>query len=285
MLVWGWSRFQAQFWWAAGTLVLVLAAVGWYAAEAWAADQLPGGGSRVGLALGVLGAALIGFELLLWPRKRFFRARTRRFGRTQTWMKAHIWLGLACVPVAVLHAGFRLGGPLATTLMTVFAVVIASGVWGLVLQQVVPRLLLEWVPDEVPAAEIERLLTARAEAVGRQLAVAGGGLGGEPVAGAGVVRAAFEKTVRPYLLGAARPAELRVADRAGRYFADLAAAVPGPARDLVRELEEASRLRRQFDLQARLHGWLHHWLWVHLPLSVALAGLLVAHVYAALRYI
>jgi hypothetical protein len=42
--------------------------------------------------------------------------------------------------------------------------------------------------------------------------------------------------------------------------------------------------RRQFDLQARIHGWLHGWLLVHVPVSVVLGLLLLIHVPVALWY-
>lgn len=285
MLVIGRSAFAAQARWAFAAAVLALGVTAWYAAESWDARRLVGGGSRVGLALGVAGAVIILFELLLWPRKRLGRLRTRRLGRAQTWMKAHIWLGLVCVPVVVLHAGFRLGGLLTVTLLAVFAVVIASGIWGLWMQQVIPRRMREMVPDEVPVVEIDRIVVHHANQFARRLEIARGGLGGEPVPGAELVWEAFEKAVRPYLTGMAKPVELRVADRAGRFFAELRASVSELAHPLAGELEEVCRLRRQLDEQARLQRLLHNWLWVHLPLSVLLVGLLVAHIYVALRYI
>ena len=285
MRVTGRSAFAAQARWALFALALAGAAGGWYAVEAARTGRLPGGGSGVGLALGVAGAALILFEMLLWPRKRLFKLRTRRLGRTQTWMKAHIWLGLLCVPVAVLHAGFRLGGPLAAALMGVFAAVILSGVWGLWKQQTIPRRMLELVPDEVPAAEIERIVAHHTGQFERRLRVARGGLGGDPLPGSAEVEKVFVTVARPYLAGEARPAELAVPVRAGRFFAALAAALPDPARPLVADLEDACRLRRQLDEQARLHRQLHAWVWVHLPLSVLLVGLLAAHIVVALRYI
>ena len=55
-------------------------------------------------------------------------------------------------------------------------------------------------------------------------------------------------------------------------------------RTLVGQLEELCERRRQLALQQRLHFWLHNWLWLHLPLSVALLVLLAAHVLFALRY-
>jgi hypothetical protein len=37
-------------------------------------------------------------------------------------------------------------------------------------------------------------------------------------------------------------------------------------------------------LQERLHHWLHGWLLVHIPLSLALIGLGFVHAVVALRY-
>lgn len=285
MLVFGRGRFAAHARWFLLAVGLTAAAGAWYGVESAATGSLASGGSRVGLALGIAGAAIIAFEMLLWPRKRFPAARTWPLFRTKLWMKAHIWLGLVCVPFAVLHSGFRLGGVLPATLMIVFALVITSGVWGLYLQHAIPRRLLELVPDEVPAAEVERVIAAHTAEFVRRLEVDRGSLGGDPVPGIEVVREAFEKNVRAYLAGHDRPAALRVPDRAAGWFADLTAATPADCHPRVRDLDELCGLRRQLDVQTRLHWWLHNWVWVHLPLSVALVGLLVAHVYTALRYI
>jgi hypothetical protein len=285
VLVAGRGQFAAHFRWFVASSALMAAAVGWYAWEYAAAGSRPGGGTRVGLALGVGAALVIAFEMLLWPRKRFPRVRTLPWVRTQWWMKAHIWLGLLCGPVALLHSGFRLGGTLTTVLMVVLAVVLISGVWGLVLQHVLPRRMLERVPDEVPVAEIERIMAAHTTEFADRLAVDRGAFGGEPVPGSEVLTEAFEKHARGYLTGREHPPELRVRERADRWFAALAATTPPASHPRVRELERLCGLRRQFDIQSRLHWWLHNWVWVHLPLSVALVGLLAAHIYTALRYI
>ena len=38
------------------------------------------------------------------------RLRRYRLGRTRTWMRLHIWMGLVCLPVILVHAGFGFGG-------------------------------------------------------------------------------------------------------------------------------------------------------------------------------
>ena len=59
------------------------------------------------------------------------------------WMKAHIWLGLLSVSLLILHSGFHFWNlALSGVLMAVFLIVIASGLWGLALQQVIPTIML-----------------------------------------------------------------------------------------------------------------------------------------------
>src|SRR5258708_37608142 len=106
----------------------------------------PGGGSLTGLVLGTLAAAIFLFELALVGKKTKTFRTARWMPRAQTWMKAHIWLGLLTVPLVVLHSGGRFGGTLTTLFIAVFGLVIASGVWGLLLQNVLPRLLLDAAP-------------------------------------------------------------------------------------------------------------------------------------------
>jgi hypothetical protein len=49
-------------------------------------------------------------------------------------------------------------------------------------------------------------------------------------------------------------------------------------------LEDLCNQRRQLILQSKIHFWLHNWLWVHLPLSVALIVLMFVHIFVALKY-
>jgi len=99
------------------------------------------------------------------------------------------------------------------------------------------------------------------------------------------IRRAFATEIRPYLLdGAASGAAIAQPHVAARTFATLRAASPSAATNLIDRLEQACERRRQFDLQARLHHWLHGWLLVHVPLSVALGVLLAIHIPVALWF-
>jgi hypothetical protein len=142
--------------WFLGTLGLSLAAIAWYGVEGWRRGIWPGGSSRPGLVFGIVGGVIIIFEMLLWVRKKY---RVVRIGRAKLWMKAHIWLGLFCVPLLVLHSGFRWWNlDLSGVLMAVLFIVIASGIWGLALQQFVPTIMLDEIPAETIRSQIDYVL-------------------------------------------------------------------------------------------------------------------------------
>jgi len=121
------------------------------------------GGTPLGLAFGAISLGIFVFAALLSLRKRipFWRAVTVRW-----WLRAHIWLTLLTIPLVILHSGFRLGGPMTTLLMAMYAVVMVSGIYGLILQHFIPTLMLEWLPAETVFEQIPHIraqLAAAAE--------------------------------------------------------------------------------------------------------------------------
>jgi hypothetical protein len=63
-------------------------------------------------------------------------------------MRAHIWLTLLTIPLVLLHSGFRLGGPMTILLVILYIVVMVSGIYGLILQHRLPRVMQERVAVE-----------------------------------------------------------------------------------------------------------------------------------------
>lgn len=317
------NYWALHFRWSVACAIAVCGSGGWYACAARATHRLPGGSSVTGWTFGVLAGLIILFECLIWTRKtRWFR--TRRFlGSAQLWMKAHIWLGLLTVPLVFMHCGFQFGGQFTTILTWVFAIVIASGVFGLVLQNVVPRLLLEHVPGETIYSQIRLVASQYAEEAERIVSLTCGTGQGDhrsvarvtsqtrgtaqligaprrvgaiparspdgnvdfpPVESAQALRDAFERIIRPFLENG-RCVEGRLTNRrrSQAYFHGLRAFVTAEARPAVDAVERLCDRRRDLDLQRRLHFLLHGWLLVHLPLSMALLLLLVLHVVYAIR--
>jgi hypothetical protein len=306
--------------WYFATLIVTLAATVWYTVTSVRAGYWLGGGSLPGLTFGIVGGLIVIFEMLLWVRKKY---RAVRIGRAKLWMKAHIWLGLLCLPLIVLHSGFRWwGGSLSSVLMFAFLGVIVSGIWGLVLQQYLPRIMYENVPAETIRSQIGHILEGLLEESERVVrmtcgedepqtaAVAQGADQKKSFLVIGAVRESgsvqgkflqtgqvrrvpnsdflmifFRETVAPYLRAkSGRGTRLASAKRAGILFQNARTQLDPAAYGALGLLEDACNQRRQFDLQARLHAWLHAWLCVHLPLSLAMFLLMIAHIYYALRY-
>jgi Ca2+/Na+ antiporter len=103
------------------------------------------GSTPVGIVLGSIAFAIFIFAGLLGVRKKLLRLR---IGTVQSWMRAHIWLTLLTIPLVVLHSGFLLGGPMTILLLVLYAIVMVSGIYGLILQHRIPRLMQERVPTE-----------------------------------------------------------------------------------------------------------------------------------------
>ena len=112
------------------------------------------GGTPLGLAFGAISLGIFVFAALLSLRKKI---PLWRVGTVQRWLRAHIWLTFLTIPLILLHSGFRLGGPMTTLLMGLYALVMVSGIYGLVLQHLMPRLMKERLPAETVFEQIPHI--------------------------------------------------------------------------------------------------------------------------------
>src|SRR3569832_1580935 len=138
--------------WALGFAVATAASAVYYHHYASHALYGPTGGSWPGLAFGIAGTTLMVLAALLSVRKRF---RTRRIGCARCWLYLLLWGGLFTVPLILFHSGFSLGGWLTTILMLLFTIVIVSGLFGLLMQQIIPRVMTERLPAETLRTQID----------------------------------------------------------------------------------------------------------------------------------
>ncbi|MEY2483892.1 MAG: hypothetical protein QOK24_2420 [Verrucomicrobiota bacterium] len=112
------------------------------------------GGTPLGLWFGSISLAIFVFAALLSVRKKI---PLWRVGTVQRWLRAHIWLTLLTIPLVILHSGFRFGGPMTTLLMALYAIVMVSGIYGLFLQHLMPRLMKERLPAETVFEQIPHI--------------------------------------------------------------------------------------------------------------------------------
>jgi hypothetical protein len=290
--------------WAIASAAISAAATGLYVYAVSTSPSGPSGGSWLGLFFGISGASCMVLAGLLSARKQ---VSAWRIGSALVWMKMHVWLGGLAVPLILFHSGCRWGGALTTTVMVLFYVVIASGIFGLILQQFVPALMTARVPFETVRSQIDYVIDGLAveayelvagiagaipEAVEEQRRLAAEEqlqkerpshwkqivrqrAASEPHAVAAELRAVYLTEVRPY-----------VRDGTGGRVPDLTRLmIEAPeCRGKLERLQQLCEESRQLRLQARLHALLHNWLFVHAPLSFALFVLTALHVYFALQY-
>jgi hypothetical protein len=275
----------------------------------------PRGGTWPGLVYGSIGLALIFFAAALGVRRK---VPAWRIGRATTWMKGHLWLGLLSYVLILFHSGFKLGDGLTLVLMVLFTVVLVTGIYGVILQQFLPRMMLLRVPLETVYEQIDPIVAQlRAEADELVSAVAGAlpaveerprarrwrdrgfrhretrGPSAAPppppaanlVPEGAALRESYVSIIRPFL-DVHMPNDGRLATEAGamELFKHLRFTVPPVLHPQIQELEVICDERRQLAQQKRLHHWLHGWLMVHVPLSMALLLLAIVHAVMSIRY-
>lgn len=141
--------------WAAGTGAASLFALAIYIVYAVLSPNGPRGGTIMGLVFASVGTGIIVFECMLGLRKKY---PASPFGRVKTWLKAHVWLGLASFLAILMHSGFRWGHGLAALLMWIFAAIVISGIFGVALQNYIPRRMTELVTRETIFEEIPTVI-------------------------------------------------------------------------------------------------------------------------------
>ncbi len=263
------------------TAVIVIGAIATllYIPYARAAFAPPSGGSWAGLFYGVAGTAMMTFAGILGARKKF---PTLHVGRVSLWLRGHVWLGLLSVPMILFHGGFSLGGSLTTVLMIVFATIVLSGIFGVALQQFIPKLMMDTVPTEVVFEQTDGYLEHLFETAEQRVESLKPKPDAEDKAGYKIVREFYTSAILPYLRN---PKGLfAVEQRSRSLFDHVRKLVPPESHPVLLELNKIIWQRRDLARQTKLHRILHGWLLVHVPLSAALLVLTLVHMFVALRH-
>jgi hypothetical protein len=279
--------------WAFATVLVGIAAVGLYV---WLDQSTPGGltgGSSVGLWYGVAGSALMIYAGLLSAHRLFPAAWW--MGPRKVWLRGHLWLGSLSVVLIACHAHARLGGGLEIALWVVLAAIILTGIYGLLLQQILPGWLARRFPDEAPYGQIPHLCQVfREEADGLvdEVAPVSAAKSGDRAAQFVIeLRTVHDTQIRPFLHAPLPRRSVLLSEvKTETMFSTLRRRLgvrggesADPAVAALDRLEELCRERRRLAEQERMWRWLHGWLILHVPLSAALLVLGVIHAVVALR--
>jgi hypothetical protein len=259
-----------------------------------AQPRITPGRTILGLIYGSVALGIFIFACLLGLRRRH---PSLLIGRMQTWLRAHIWLSVFTIPLVLMHAGFATGGPMTTLLMILYAMVMISGFYGLALQQFLPRMMTEEFPMEVIYEQIPYIrsqLLARAQVISEILVkpptpiVATSSTGPitplPPVFPAKAIKQ-VNTIVIPYLQAdSGKLLALGNAQGSDVFFRHMRFEAPPELEPTVAELQDLCDERRRLDLQTTYQHWLHGWLIVHIPLSLALLLLTMWHAAVALFF-
>lgn len=207
-----------------------------------------------------------------------------RYGGTlQGWLSAHVYLGASLIVLASLHAGFQFGWNVHTLSYVLMLLVIASGFYGMYTYLNYPRQITQNMAGDtlddllLKIAELDELARTRA-------------LGLPDEVNALVLKARQETRLGgnffQQLNGSQRdcPTALavqQVQQLSQKFIHD---DQPKLMRDLYSTLLHKEKLvlraRNEIMLKARMEGWLY----LHVPLSIALLAALIAHIVAIFFY-
>lgn len=270
---------HANYRWLKVALVGTLAVVGGYVMAD--IQPRPNGGSWYGYTLGTIGAGLILWLSWLGVRKR---RMTPGSWSLKGWTSAHVYLGLLLAVVGTFHTGFQLGYNVHTLAWGLMLLVIVSGLYGITVYATLPEKLSANRGEMTREQMIESLA-----AIDRQLETAAQPLSREDadcVIGA-LEHDPFRAGVWARLRGRQRrdPTAQALAHISTSRAWDAEASDDNSAQQRVRALlgrrqSQIAQIRRHMRIKALLEIWLY----LHVPLTIALIAALIAHVISVFYY-
>lgn len=243
-------------------------------------QTVPHGGTAMGLAYGVLGTGIILVLMALGIRKRRYSSA---LGTVQGWTSAHVYLGLLTLLIISMHAGFRFRPDVHTLAFVLLTIVVLSGILGVLLYLTIPPRLTKYEAG-IQADKIDREITHIMEEI-RTLSK------DKSDAFADVYRReisrAHSRGHQGWRILFREPGDLMLSNRAQ----ELAAAAPGIPSGEFAAFQSVSRLvmqRAQLETtlvaQMRLKNAMEAWLYVHVPVSIAMMIAIAVHVVVVFYY-
>ena len=267
----------ARFRWFKASLLLAVACA---VAYLWHDPPIkPYGGTWLGYTLGTIGALLILWLLYFGVRKRRYSSN---LGTAQGWLSAHVYLGVALLVVATLHTGFELGWNVHTLAYILMVLVVVSGMYGVFIYLRIPRDMTLNAGEDTRAsmllhiADIDKEMREKALSLPDKLfTVVDQSISGTRVGGSfGRVISGRDRTC---------PTAAAV-----RTLPGLAKGLTGEQLTLNKEVYqlvlEKNELLQRVRRDMRYKAVLDLWLYVHVPLSIALLAALTIHVVSVFIY-
>lgn len=259
--------------WFKWTAVLIIASLVAYIADTPAIK--PNGGTWLGYTLGTIGAVLIVWLILFGVRKRAYGSN---LGTVRGWLSAHVYLGLSLVIVATLHTGFEFGWNIHTAAYAMMMIVIASGVWGVIIYFRNPSLMgraLHGMTLEDMAKGMRDL-----DKQCRNLLPQASDNTKTLVESSAAVQV-FSSPWQRFTGSNPSCATTSAVDALSR---GSAASTAGPEQEIYLLQIKKQQLIKRLRNYIRLRTWVEMWLMIHVPLSFALLATLTAHIVSVFFY-
>jgi hypothetical protein len=238
----------------------------------------PPGGTWVGYGLGGLCGSILLF--LVW-----YGIRRRRYATSlvplRVWLSAHIYLGVALLPIALLHSGGRLGWNFHGLFFIIVILAIATGLFGMIVYLRNPPL----ISANRAGTQLNNIITDIA-AVDDDLRALAAKLPDEVN---DQVRRVESETVISTRRGSAIAETSTAAARAMANIENMDVSMYSPTlqnatRSAISLLIRQDSLVKRARLEVQLKTQLKVWLFLHVPLSVAAVVGLFIHVFSVFYY-
>ncbi len=239
----------------------------------------PYGGTWLGYTLGTLAALIILLLLWLGVRKRQYLAGP---GSLMGWLSAHVYLGVGLVVVATLHAGFQLGWNVHGLAYVLMLAVVGSGIYGVIAYVRLPRRMTENLGEDT--LDTLMLKIADLDRDARRVALElPNEMNAQVLASSQATRVGGSLRQQLRTRHPDCPTRLALAQLmavGARLQDDQAPAHRALCELLLRKQALLKRARRDVAYRARLQLWLY----LHVPLSIALLAALAAHILSVFFY-
>jgi len=258
-----------------------------------------GGGTWQGYVLGTIGALLILWLAWLGIRKRSYSSTV---GTTAGWTSAHIYLGVALMAVATLHCAAKFGWNVHTLAYVLMSAVVLSGMFGVYAYVSFPqrlsenrtggsraKLFAELYALDNEGREVARHCSASVNTAVKssiERTAIGGGVINQMLGrdrSLMMLEDADDESVKKGLTNNKDQQRViaYVSNRIPRVQKGLEAA---NLQTLVLILCRRQAVLRRIHRDIQLNAWLKLWLYVHVPLTIALLVALSIHILTTFLY-
>lgn len=242
----------------------------------YASRALPRGGTFSGMAFGILAFFIMIFLMAHTVRKYIYHLR---LGPMNSWLTAHVYLGVIAAALVVMHIGFHLSGTFGGVLFGLFTFTIGSGVAGSLIFKLTPISLMK-DGREMMTRDILR------EKIAKCLLDADHDLqsASEPFI------KLYRESIRPYLeLGRIPWSYLLKEERSlirqrRRALEALAPRVSNDEKYHLRLLQNVVVEKERFTMRLVKLELFDFWLWFHLPVSFVVFVMILFHIFMVWYY-